>query len=205
MLQLHAVEPGTLALLKELMKKPAFEDFTLAGGTALALQIGHRISVDLDLFTPNEFNVDDVIDTLISDYPLIKIIYRGKNTLIVEISDIKVDFIRFRYSFQYPHIVLDGLRLFNTLDIALMKLDAINGRGRKKDFYDLYFLLKSYDLRLLLEKYKNMFHHDTVFQLIKSLTYFTDAESDPDPIVFDSNINWQKVKSEVIQSVRNLD
>lgn len=205
MLQLHAVESGTLALLKELMNKAAFDDFVLVGGTALALQIGHRTSVDLDLFTLKEFNVDELIEILTDDYPSLKINYRGKNTLIVEINDIKVDFIRFRYEFQHPYLVFDHLRLLNRMDIALMKLDAINGRGRKKDFYDLYFLLKSFDMKELIENYKKMFFHDSAFQLIKSLSYFTDAEPDPEPIVFDKDLKWQEIKSEILRAVQILD
>jgi len=186
------------------MRFPLLDDFVLVGGTSLALQIGHRASVDLDFFTLNEFETDDIIALLEEHYSAFHINYKGKNTLIVEINNIKVDFIRFRYQFQNPVIIIDNFRLLTIEDIALMKLDAINGRGRKKDFYDIFYLLEIFKLDDLLDKYKKMFLHDSVFQLIKSLTYFADAENDPDPKLIGGNVSWNEIKIFIQKQVAAL-
>ena len=100
MLHYQTVEPATLELLKSLMSKEYLAPFNLVGGTALALQIGHRMSVDLDFFTPNiEFDDTELLDNLSVDYPDFTVRYRRRNTIIMMIQNIKVDFIRFKYPF----------------------------------------------------------------------------------------------------------
>lgn len=156
-----------MGLLKRLMADEAFGIFNLVGGTALALQIGHRKSIDLDMFTHADFSASEVLELLIekSFYPQVK--YSHKQTLIVEIEGIKVDFIRFRYPYSHNIQNVEGIRLVNMKDIACMKVDAIMGRGRKKDFYDLYFLLKHFSLMEIMKWYSEMFQHTTLFHVYK--------------------------------------
>jgi predicted nucleotidyltransferase component of viral defense system len=118
--------------------------------------------------------------------------------------NIKVDFIRFKYGFNFPIIKENGLRLANITDIAPMKLDAIVGRGKKKDFYDLFFLLKQYSFKELFELYQQKYQHTSIFHVIKSITYFADAENDLDPFVFDKNLTWEKVKNVIKKEIRKL-
>lgn len=146
MLQTQTVEPFTLGLLKSLQEKPYLEEFVLVGGTALALQIGHRRSVDLDFFTLTEYSAEHMFEILQRDFTIQEPFVKDRSTLIAEIEGVKVDFIRFRYNFRLPYLNVEGFRLLQIEDIAPMKLDAIAGRGRKRDFFDLYFLLKKYDL-----------------------------------------------------------
>src|ERR1700733_2766246 len=127
MLHLETIEPESLELLKGLMQKSYLEHFVLVGGTALALQIGHRQSNDLDLFTNQDFNTSELIPLLLNDYSL-KPTLQMPQTLICEINNIKVDFIRFKYPFIRPVIETDGIRILSIEDIAPMKLDAITGR-----------------------------------------------------------------------------
>jgi len=204
MLYTESVAPNTLELLKSFMQKSYLSDFVLAGGTALALQIGHRSSIDLDMFSDSDFDSDVLLAKLLNDYHETLVLAKMPNTLICNINSVKVDFIRFRY----PRIRLvkevDGFRLFDIEDIAAMKLDAITGRGSKKDFFDLYFLLKKYKLSFLLEFYNEKYKHQTLFHVIRSISYFKDAENDPEPLVFDKKITWVKVKKLISQEIQNL-
>jgi predicted nucleotidyltransferase component of viral defense system len=204
MLQKQTIEPATLELLNSLMEKSYLKDFVLVGGTALALQIGHRISVDLDLFTNNPFNTSELKSNLEDDFKSFRIDLERSNTLITQIQHIKVDFISFKYGFKYPHIIENKIRIANIKDIAAMKIDAITGRGKKKDFYDLFFLLQLFPMIELLDLYQAKYQHTTLFHVIKSIGYFAEAEVQPDPIVFDKKITWTKVKKKILEEVRNL-
>jgi hypothetical protein len=90
------------------------------------------------------------------------------------------------------------------MDIASMKLDALSARGKKKDFYDLYFLMKRMPLPEILNLYQSMYQHTTIFHVIKSINYYVDAEADADPIVFEKNLTWQKVKDGIVKEIRKL-
>jgi predicted nucleotidyltransferase component of viral defense system len=185
------------------MGKPYLSPFVLVGGTALALQIGHRISIDLDLFCVQDFDTEELLPNLLNDYAL-TVSVKMPQTLICSIEQIKVDFIRFKYPFIRPIKHEQGIRMLSLEDIAPMKLDAITGRGSKKDFFDLYFLLQRYSLLNLLELYQEKYPHQTLFHVVKSLTYFEDAEQMPDPITLDRKVSWGKVKKGIVQAVKSL-
>ena len=204
MLYTATVAPNTLGLLIELMQKPYLQEFSLVGGTALSLQIGHRISIDLDLFTTKAFDTNELKSKLEDDYPVFQVLLESQNTLITTINDIKVDFIRFKYGFTYPIIIEKEIRLADIKDIAPMKLDAITGRGQKKDFFDLYFLLKKYALPEMFDLYQAKYLHTTIFHVIKSITYFQDADTEPDPVIIDKKVSWIKVKRKLTEEVKKL-
>lgn len=204
MLHTATVAPNILGLLIELMKKPYLQRFFLVGGTALSMQIGHRISIDLDMFTVEPFDTTVLKSNLEDDFPAFQVILESQNILITTINDIKVDFIRFKYGFAYPLLVVDKIRLANVKDIAPMKLDAITGRGKKKDFFDLYFLLKKYTLPEIFDLYQSKYQHSTIFHVIKSITYFQEAETEPGPVIIDKNVSWIKVKKKLTEEVNKL-
>jgi hypothetical protein len=201
MLYTSTVEPLTLGLLKRLMADEALSQFNLVGGTALSLQIGHRKSIDLDMFSHSDFEAAKILQYLIDEGYQPNIRHNFKQTLIVEIEGIKVDFIRFRYPFANPVKVIEGIRLTNIQDIACMKIDAIMGRGRKKDFCDLYFLLKKFSLNDIMTWYQQMFQHSTLFHVYKSLTWFEDANLDGDLEVLDKKYDWEKAKKTILKAV----
>jgi len=204
MLYTATVAPNTLGLLIELMGKSYLQGFNLVGGTALSLQIGHRKSIDLDMFATEPFDTNELKSKLEDDFPVFQVILESQNTLITNINDIKVDFIRFKYGFTYPIRYEDPIRLANVKDIASMKLDAITGRGKKKDFFDLFFLLKRYSLSELLSLYQEKYQHSTIFHVVKSINYFEEAEVEPDPIILDKKVNWMKVKKMLTEEVNKL-
>ncbi len=185
------------------MKKDYLQQFVLVGGTALALQLGHRESIDLDLFTNKDFSTDKLVPYLLNDYDLQPQLQMPQ-TLICSLNKTRVDFIRFKYPFIRPIVIEDGIRMLSIDDIAPMKLDAITGRGSKKDFFDLYFLLKHYSLDTLFSLYLEKYPHQTTYHVLRSLTYFVDAEGTPDPIVFDKKVTWEKVKKEIVKEVRKM-
>ncbi len=209
MLQHRAVYPETLELLKQLMSLPGLDDFYLVGGTALALQIGHRISIDLDFFAHKDFN-PDVLKLTVEKYITISDHSTDKNMLSLYViyppktqNIVKVDFLKYKYPLLKPLITEDGLRLASIEDIIPMKLSAIANRGTKKDFYDLYFLLKMYDLETMLDLFKQKFKITNLFHLIKSLVYFDDAEIEPDPILI-KQTEWQVVKETITDAVKTF-
>lgn len=203
MLQTRTVEPGTLGLLKVLMSKPYLDQFFLVGGTSLALQLGHRFSVDLDLFTIEDFVQEDLLSALRSDFEVV-VEVTSPSIFITRIQGVKVDFVRFRYKLLFPVLQTDGIRMLEIGDVAPMKLDAVTKRGSKKDFYDIFFLLQKMPLQRILDLYNQKFQHSTLFHVIKSLTYFDDAEEQNDPIVFDTSVRWETVKAAIEAEVKNL-
>jgi hypothetical protein len=118
------------------------EHFYLVGGTALALQLGHRESIDLDMFTTEAFDKTELLDTLNSVFDDLRIESEGASMLITNINAIKVDFVKRSYPILFPTVLTEGVRMLDIKDIAPMKLKAVTQRGSKKDFFDIYFLLE---------------------------------------------------------------
>jgi hypothetical protein len=152
MLQIKAVRQDTFSILKELMTWPLLNEFNLAGGTALALQIGHRISIDLDFFGNTTVDFDLLKLDISASYNF-TVEHNTKNILIGFIDGIKVDFVRYKYSLIRPPVIDQDIRMLSIEDIGCMKLAAITGRGRKRDFFDLYFILREISLKELLDLY----------------------------------------------------
>lgn len=202
MLHHATIHSNTLGLLKKIMAIPELAGFNLAGGTSLALQIGHRISVDLDFFGSSAFEAVEILD-LLSDFTPINIVSQAKNILILNVQGIKVDFVNYRYPLLEEPLIEEGIRLLRPADIGAMKLMAIAGRGRKRDFFDLYFLLKMYALDELMQFYLKKYHDGSELMVARSLTYFEDADEDDDFKLLKEQVSWEKVKQTILKEVRN--
>lgn len=202
MLHLETIESNTLELLRKLQSLYIFKNSRLVGGTALALQLGHRKSVDLDLFGTIEITPEEIQEVCRKAGEL-EISKVSRNINIFWIDGIKVDCVNYPYGWLDECRVLDGIRLASVNDIAAMKISAIINRGTKKDFIDLHFLLKEMSLNKVLDLYDQKYPDGSRFIAIKSLTYFEDAESDPMPYMF-SDITWEEVKVSIIDEVRKL-
>ena len=201
MLHLSTVDTTTLELLKKLMGFNDFAKLRLVGGTALALHLGHRKSIDLDLFGDVEFE-DINIAKLFNDFKSVITLKKSKNINIFSINNVKVDFVNYSYPWIQQQLLIDSLRLAGTEDIAAMKLAAITGRGSKKDFVDIYFLLQKYSLRKMLDFYKIKYFDGSEYLVIKSLTYFDDAEKD-NGLEMLINVSWTTVKKKILKEVSN--
>lgn len=204
MLHVETVEPDTLELLRRLMGRSYLSTFCLVGGTSLSLQLGHRRSIDLDLFSETDFDGDELLRSLAQDFQHIEVLTKMKGTLLTRIQGIKVDFLRFNYPMIRPLRTVENLRLLTPEDIAPMKLDAIAGRGKKKDFYDIYFLLETIPLQEMLSLHHEKFKLSTTFHIVKSLTYFEDAEEDDPPVLMKRQITWLQVKKKILAAVASL-
>lgn len=204
MLQLQTVAPDTLELLKTIVSKPEMKGFRLVGGTALALQYGHRQSVDLDFFGSPLASQEDTIDML-SSLGNITIHNRTDKILQVVLRGIKVDVIDYsRYGWIDPPVVDDGIVLASPRDIAAMKINAIEGRGSRKDFVDIYMLLQHYILSELLDFYSMKYPNYSIFRALLSLTYFDDAETQAMPKMFIPQ-TWEEIKAYISDKVKEFN
>ncbi len=177
-----------------------FENLPLVGGTALALHYGHRESIDLDFFGEMTYETEEIVDK-IKNYGELQILKRSKNINVFQINDIKVDFVNYSYKWLENPIQDSGITLASDKDIAAMKIAAITGRGSKKDFIDLYFLLNHYTLTEMLTMYQAKYPDASMFLALKSLTFFEDAEIEPMPKML-VQISWEKVKEKIQQVVQ---
>jgi predicted nucleotidyltransferase component of viral defense system len=202
MLQTQAVEPALLELLTALTNNSLFEDYYLVGGTALALQIGHRHSVDIDLFSSNPLIESDITPALMA-FGKTTILSKSKNILIYSVNGIKVDFVYYQYRWIQAPLIKNKIKIASKADIAAMKLNAISGRGSKKDFIDLFFLLKECSLNEMIEFYKQKYPEGSEFLVLKSMCYFDDADQEPSPVML-VDINWEKIKKTIIKQVEQI-
>lgn len=200
MLHYSTIHPVTLQLLKDLQGITFIRNYFLVGGTSLALQIGHRISIDLDLFAYSDMEVAPIVNH-IAHLGDIQIVNQSSRVVNLFINNIKVDFVSYKYDFIKPTLYIDDLALASIEDIAAMKLAAITGRGSKKDFIDLYFILQKFPLSKLFDFYREKFPDGNDFLVYKSLTYFNDAEIEPMPKMLIS-IDWNSIKKSIIKEVK---
>ncbi len=176
----NIILPQTLELLQTFQADPQLGQYFLVGGTSLALQIGHRLSIDLDMFSTTPFEVEPLQQYLIATYNF-EVDKLGINTLIGSISGIKTDFITHAYPLVKPLLLEDSLRMASTTDIAAMKLNAISQSGQRlKDFVDVYFLLEIMPLSLMLDAYEVKYPNSNTAIPLKAIVYFDDINFEAD-------------------------
>jgi hypothetical protein len=151
MLHTRTVEPNTFELLKKLMSVQFLNDFYLVGGTALSLQIDHRKSIDLDLFSTSDFDVQDILENVKSEI----VIQNSKRILQLVVQEVRVDFVSLPYSLIDTLVIEDGVRLASIKDITAMKLKAIAGRG--------YYLLNYFSVEDMISLFKEKYKDHEVF------------------------------------------
>lgn len=193
MLHYETIERHTLELLKRLQGLPQLSECRLVGGTSLALQIGHRKSIDLDLFGKIDCDIEELENAVASIGTAI-VLKRTQNIHVFVIDGIKVDIVNYQYAWLSPAITEDGVVMASKEDIAAMKLNAIIGRGTKKDFIDIAFLLKEYTLSDILRFFFKKYPQSSMFLASKSLAYYEDADLEPMPFMF-SDTTWEELKS----------
>lgn len=201
MLYLQTVAPDTLELLKEFAATPELQGMRLVGGTALALQYGHRQSVDLDFFGSPAVSQDEII-AILGTLGDIKVYNRTSKILQVVLRGVKVDVVDYsQYSWIDDPVQDNGFVIASPKDIAAMKINAVEGRGTRKDFVDIYILLQHYSLAELLSFYSRKYPNYSIFRALLSLTYFDDAEQQAMPVMFDPT-SWEEMKSHIIESTK---
>ena len=206
MLQTQTVKPGAFSLLEELHTLPKFQEFALVGGTALSLMFGHRLSVDLDFFSPEPFTNEEISKHLADKF--------GTNFqsekkppqfgVFCYINGIKVDIVRHPHVMLKPILEIEGLRFFSKEDIVAMKVQAILGRAKKKDFWDIAELLQHYPVQDFIDfhsqKYPNQY---LLISIPQAMIYFSEADEDEDPISLKGQ-TWDSVKNVISKNVRKF-
>lgn len=204
MLSLQAVLPDTLELLRVLMRQPLLSDMRLVGGTSLALQYGHRRSVDLDFFGHTTEDVEELTGMM---KDCAENVVRGncsKRIKAYYLNKIKVDVVNYDYLWIDKPVVEDGLRLASPKDVAAMKVNAVIGRGTKKDFVDIYFLLKHYSFDDLIRFYLQKYTDGSEYRALLSMSYFADADPQPMPYMFQP-VEWNFIKDEILHHVESYN
>lgn len=201
MLSIQTIHPNTLELLKNLASQPELAQTRLVGGTALALQYGHRQSIDLDFFGALPEDKDELVE-MTRRVGNVLVTNRSKMIVQTVVNQVKVDFVDYsRYAWIDNPVQGDGFLLASDKDIAAMKVNAIIGRGTRKDFIDLYVLLQHYSLTEILEFYKQKYPEFSEYRALLSMTYFEDAEMQDMPKMF-MDTPWDEMKSTIIQAVK---
>lgn len=201
MLRFDAIPEPVKTLLDRLALHESLEDFSLGGGTSLALRFGHRLSVDLDYFTVRQFSPEELFGSLGLDGA--SVIGRAANSLTVDVWGVKLDLLRHAYRMLEPAERIDGIALVSLPDLAAMKLNAIANRGSKKDFFDLAELLDHFTIRQMIRFFTEKYPTTDPFTVIRSLAWFEDAELEPDPIPL-KGLTWSLIKVRVSDAVAGL-
>lgn len=187
--------PDTLRAIQLVSTNKDIQNAYLAGGTALALQIGHRVSVDLDFFTLHEFNQKQLSDKLTT---LPEFVQDGTAQWTVwgKIGQTKFSMFYYKYPLLEKTTEFEGIQLASLQDIAAMKIHAIEDRGTRRDFVDTYFLSKHFSLEEMLDFYQKKYSvlQDHMYMILRALNYFEDAEQEKQMPQMLVSVEWEEIK-----------
>jgi hypothetical protein len=187
------------------MELPSLQSFSLVGGTAMSLRYGHRSSVDLDLFFHEKFDHNPIENELRQTFGDGFSYESGHKQfgIFCYIRKVKVDIVYFPHKPISDIEVVENIRMYSSVEIGAMKIQAILGRGQKKDFWDLYELLQHYSLEQLIEwHYQKYPSQMLAISIPNAITYFTDAEETAAPVSFKGQ-TWAQVKKGIQKAVRD--
>ncbi len=204
MLQTQTIDPATLELIKSLQSRDYLKGFNLVGGTALALYLEHRRSIDIDLFSNFDFDVATTIELIQQDFSL-QIYQTARNTIKGSIENINVDIIAHKYPLLNKPTEIDGIRLLSEPDIIAMKLNAISVSGqRSKDFIDIFFAMENdrYLIADMLKFYQTKYNQSGEMHVLKSLIYFDDVDLSDWPVLLKKpSLKWSEVCTKINRKV----
>ncbi len=196
------ISPQTFQLIQQLQSLPELNHFYLVGGTSLALQLGHRNSIDIDLFTQNDFNDDDIFTLLNQKYE-VKEVFRRKNTIISLVNNIKTDFIKHDYPFILPPITEEGIAFLSKQDIAAMKFHTIIQSGKRlKDFIDIYYLLQHFSMQQMVEFFSTKYTYSNPMIAMKAINYFDEIDENIDPPKLIKSITLKQIKQRIQEATQ---
>lgn len=192
----------------KVLKKLGFLEeygFYLAGGTALAFQLGHRMSMDLDFYIPKKFDYKKLRKELENKFEEAIFIQGSEGTLIMKLDKVAASFFHYPYPLIFPVIEFDDFPpMASVKEIAAMKLIAIADRGIKRDFYDIYFLLREFSLEEIFKWVKKKYPKFNLYSAVRGLTYFDDAEQKKHQrkVYLFKYVSWPKVKKFLIEKAK---
>ncbi len=212
MLYYSTVSPYLKSVLKIVMDSDILKPFRLVDGTSLSLQLGHRISIDIDLFTDSDYgslNFEDIETFLKSKFSFIvfssELTSFGKSYFIgsSENNAVKLD-VFYSDPFIDDELLIDNIRLASLKDITAMKIEVIQNGGRKKDFWDLHELLNYFSLEEMLafHKIRYPFSHDSDL-IIKNFTNFQIADEDFEVLCLKGK-HWEVIKSDFENLIKKI-
>ena len=205
MLQKKSVGDPLWNILTDLQKDITFEKYFLVGGTALSLQLGHRISYDIDLFTRENLDKEQIFDFLNRNYNGKYQIHNIQNIILqISIDEIKVDLVKYDYDLIEGIKKEEGIKYLGKKDISAMKLMAVANRGdQAKDFIDIYYLLKEITINNMFEYYKIKYKQNDINPIKRSLIYFDDiTESNWLSVnLLNEEIDIKKIKQKIISEM----
>jgi len=198
MLHKETIDQSTLELLVRLQQKEYLKGFYLVGGTALALKMGHRKSIDLDLFSDFSFDAGQLLENLSADFSY-TLFFSANNTLKGSIDHVQVDILAHRYPLVADPIVIENVSMLSVEDIVAMKLNAISVSGQRvKDFIDIYFLLETYTVGEMIGFYKRKYSQYNEVNVLKSLCWFEEVDFSEWPVLLKSpGLRWDAVKKTI--------
>ncbi len=197
------IAPETFKLIQDLQKVPELSDFYLVGGTSLALQLGHRNSIDIDLFCQTDFSTEELTEIISSSFAF-EIDNVQKNKLTGSINNVKADFITHKYPYIKEPIVEEGISFLSMEDISAMKLNAISHSGKRlKDYIDIYILLEHFSISSMLKFFSIKYSNRNSLIAIKSLNYFGDIDESIDPPMLLKPLSLNKIKERISDAVVN--
>lgn len=201
MLYQRTVDESTLELLIKLQQKDYLKGFYLVGGTALALKLGHRKSVDIDLFSNFNFDAVQMLENLSADFAF-NLFFSANNTIKGSISQVQVDILAHRYPLVCEPLTSERISMLSVQDIVAMKLNAISVSGqRAKDFIDIYYLLDEYSVAEMIDFYKRKYTQYNEVNVLKSLTWFEDVDLSDWPVLMKTpKLKWETVKKRILEA-----
>ena len=192
-----------------LLKKLGFIEkygFYLAGGTALALQIGHRDSLDFDFYTEKKFDSQKLREEFDKRFKKVQEIHIAEGTLGLDVDGIGVSFFKYPYPLIRPLEKMESICLASKEDIAAMKIIAISQRGKRRDFVDIYFLITEFGLEKIIEFVKEKYPMFNIYVGLQGLVYFKDADEDPEKGRFRllKEVEWEGVKDYILKETNKI-
>jgi len=181
------------------------KDFYLAGGTALALQIGHRVSVDFDFFTEKDFGTEELYERVQKAFGQVPRTQESQNTLAVVVQDdVRISFMKYRYPLIDACIETEHLRLSSIPDIGCMKLNAIVSRSELKDYVDIFFILKNLSLAALIAKLAEKIPSLDQNLVLKALVSFDDVQIEPIDFIKGNEVSFDKIRASIVEGVKSV-
>jgi len=180
--------------------------FYLAGGTSLALQIGHRTSLDFDFYTKKKIEPQMLRGEFDKRFKKVREIHVAEGTLVLDIGGIELSFFKYPYKLIKPCAKLENVDLASLEDIAAMKIIAISQRGIRRDFIDIYFLIQIFGLKKIIDLTMKKYSMFNTYVGLQGLSYFKDADEDLEVqrIKLHKKISWEKIKKYIIKEVNEV-
>ena len=195
----ESISHDLLTLIYQLQSIEELKYFRLAGGTGLALQIGHRRSFDIDLFTDKPVDREGIQHVISKNFPYAEAGLKTGFGIVFNIHNIKVDLCYDGGKFIRPVIIKENIKMASKEDIAAMKAGAIAERAAKKDFYDIAFLLSEYKLKEFVRFYQERYPFMDKRNIIEAFKKHDKADEDINPVLL-KKISWKQVKKKIDES-----